>query len=149
MIEVNLGWCGKGLVLDWVYLCDFLSNFHKNWSGGNSLVVRDCCVLSSCGCGVVIAFKTAVFDRDEFWERCVGMLTLDWLYLCKFWSAGNSLVIKNRLVLFVDGGSAAITSERAMFNRGEFWEVWGMARAWLGVSLQVLRQFPQELECWQ
>jgi hypothetical protein len=65
VIEVNFWWCGGGLALDWVYLCDFSSNSHKNWSAGNSLVVRDRCVLSSCGCSTVIASKTAMCDRDE------------------------------------------------------------------------------------
>jgi hypothetical protein len=66
----------------------------------------------------------------------VGRLTLDWLYLHKFlsnflenWSAGNSLVLKNRLALLVYVESSAIASQRAMFNQGEFWEVWGKAEA--------------------
>jgi len=58
------------------------------------------------------------------------------MYLCKFssnfrknWSAGNSLVVRDHLVLSVDGGSAVIVSEMAMCDRGELWVVWGRARA--------------------
>jgi hypothetical protein len=65
VIKVNFGWCGGGFAFDWVYLRDFTSNFHKNWSGFNSLVVRDRCVLLGCSCGAVIASKTAMCDRDE------------------------------------------------------------------------------------
>ena len=49
------------------------------------------------------------------------------MYLHKFsrnfrknWSAGNSLVVKDHLVLSVDGGSAVIVSKMAMCDRGEF-----------------------------
>ncbi len=65
MIKVNVGWCGGGFAFDWVYLRDFTSNFHKNWSGGNSLVVKDCFVLLGCGCSAVIASKTMMRDQDE------------------------------------------------------------------------------------
>ena len=58
------------------------------------------------------------------------------MYLCKFssnfrknWSADNSLVVRNHLVLSVDGGGAVIVSKMAMCDRGEFWVVWGRARA--------------------
>jgi hypothetical protein len=58
------------------------------------------------------------------------------MYLCKFssnfrknWSAGNSLVVKDHLVLSVDGGGAVIVPEMSMCDRGEFWVVWGRARA--------------------
>jgi hypothetical protein len=58
------------------------------------------------------------------------------MYLRKFssnfrknWSAGNSLEMKDHLVLSVDGGGAVIVSEMAMCDRGEFWVVWGRARA--------------------
>jgi hypothetical protein len=50
------------------------------------------------------------------------------MYLCKFssnfrknWSAGNSLEMKDHLVLSVDGGGAVIVSEMAMCDRGECW----------------------------
>ena len=45
---------GGRLALDWMYLCKFSSNFCTNWSGGNSLVVRDCLALSVDGCGAMI-----------------------------------------------------------------------------------------------
>jgi hypothetical protein len=58
------------------------------------------------------------------------------MYLCKFssnfhknWSAGNSLVVRDHLVLSEDGGCAVIVSDMAMCDRGEFWVVWGRARA--------------------
>jgi len=58
------------------------------------------------------------------------------MYLCRFlsnfcknWSAGNSLVVRDHLVLSVDGGSTVIVSEMAMCDRGEFWVVWGRAHA--------------------
>ena len=58
------------------------------------------------------------------------------MYLRKFpsnfrknWSAGNSLVVSDHLVLSVDGGGAVIVSEMAMCDRGELWVVWGRARA--------------------
>jgi len=57
------------------------------------------------------------------------------MYLHKFssnfrknWSAGNGLVVRDHLVLSVDGGCAVIVSEMAMCDRGEFWVVWGRAR---------------------
>jgi len=33
MIEVNFGWCGGGLKLDWMYLGELSSNFCKNEVG--------------------------------------------------------------------------------------------------------------------
>jgi hypothetical protein len=58
------------------------------------------------------------------------------MYLRKFssnfrknWSAGNSLVVRDHLVLSVDGGGAVIVSEMAMCDQGELWVVWGRARA--------------------
>jgi hypothetical protein len=58
------------------------------------------------------------------------------MYLRKFssnfhknWSAGNSLVVRDHLVLSVDVGSTVIVSKMAMCDRGEFWLVWGRARA--------------------
>jgi hypothetical protein len=35
VIEVNFGWCGGGLTLDWVNLHDSSSNFHKNCTESN------------------------------------------------------------------------------------------------------------------
>jgi hypothetical protein len=68
VIKVNVGWCGGGFTLDWVSLRDFSSNFEKNWSAVNSLVVKDRYLLLGGGCGAVIASKTAMFNRGEFWE---------------------------------------------------------------------------------
>jgi hypothetical protein len=68
VIEVNVGWCGGGLALDWGNLHDFSSNFHKNWSAVDNLVVKDRCVLLGGGCSAVIASKTGMFNRDVFWE---------------------------------------------------------------------------------
>jgi hypothetical protein len=58
------------------------------------------------------------------------------MYLRKFssnfrknWSAGNGLVVRDHLVLSVDGGGAVIVSKMAMCDRGECWVVWGSARA--------------------
>jgi hypothetical protein len=89
---------------------------------------------------------------DMYFGRCDGRLVLDWMCLCEFssdlcknWSEGNSLMVRNCLMLSVDGSGAAIVSEVAMFDWCVFWEVWGKARAWLDVSLQVLEQFPREL----
>ena len=62
MIEVNFGWCGGGLTLDWVNLHDSSSNFHKNWNAVSSLVVKDRCVSPGGGCGAVIASKMAMFN---------------------------------------------------------------------------------------
>jgi hypothetical protein len=45
-----------------MYLCKFTSNFHKNWSDGNDLVVRDHLVLSVDGGGAVIVSKMAMCD---------------------------------------------------------------------------------------
>jgi hypothetical protein len=53
-IEMNFGRCVGRLLLDWMYLCEFSSNFFKNWSGVNSLVVRDHLVLLVDGSGAVI-----------------------------------------------------------------------------------------------
>jgi hypothetical protein len=38
-------------------------------------------------------------------------------------------VVRNHLALSVDDGGAVIASEPAMYDRGEFWVVWGRARA--------------------
>jgi hypothetical protein len=38
-------------------------------------------------------------------------------------------VVRDHLALSVDGGGAVIASEPAMYDRGEFWVVWGRARA--------------------
>ena len=66
--------------------------------------------------------------------RCEGKL--DWVYLRKFsgdclnnWSVGNSLMVRDRLALSVDGGVAVISSEMSMFDRCVFWGVWGRGRA--------------------
>jgi hypothetical protein len=68
--------------------------------------------------------------------KCEGKLALDWVYLRKFssnlldnWSVGNSLMVRDRLALSVDGGVAVISSEMSMFDRCVFWSVWGRARA--------------------
>jgi len=68
--------------------------------------------------------------------RCEGRLALDWVYLRKFsggcldnWSVGNSLLVRDRLALLVDGGVAVISSEMLMFDRCVFWGVWGRAQA--------------------
>ena len=51
----EFGWCGGGLKLDWMYLVgEFLSIFRKNWSGGNSLVVRNRLMLVVDGSGTVV-----------------------------------------------------------------------------------------------
>jgi hypothetical protein len=47
-----------------MYLRKFSSNFRKNWSAGNSLVVRDHLVLSVDGGVAVIVSKMAM---GEFW----------------------------------------------------------------------------------
>ena len=62
VIEVNFGWCGGGLALDWVNLREFSSNFHKNWNAIKSLVVKYRCVSLGGGCRAVIASKTAMFN---------------------------------------------------------------------------------------
>jgi hypothetical protein len=49
-------------MLDWMYLCEFSSNFCKNWSGGNSLVVKDHLALPVDSGSAMIASKTAMFD---------------------------------------------------------------------------------------
>jgi len=36
-------------------------------------------------------------------------------------------VVKDHLALLVDGGGAVNASEPAMYDRGEFWVVWGRA----------------------
>jgi hypothetical protein len=46
-------------------LCKFSSNFCKNWSVGNSLVVRDHLVLSVEGGGAVIVSKMAMCDQQN------------------------------------------------------------------------------------
>ena len=38
-------------------------------------------------------------------------------------------MVRNSLVLSVDGGGAAIAKEPAMYDQGELWVVWGRARA--------------------
>ena len=55
--------------------------------------------------------------------RCEGKLALDWVYLRKFssdcldnWRVGNSLMMRDRLALMVDGGIAVIPSEMSMFD---------------------------------
>jgi len=61
------------------------------------------------------------------------------MYLHKFsgnfhknWSAGNSLVARDHLVLPVDGSGALIVSKMAMCDQGEFWVVWGgLALVWV------------------
>ena len=72
-----------GLELDWVYLCQFSSNFLDNWSVGNSLVVRNHLALSVDGGGTVIASELAMYARGEFWW-CGGGLALDWVNLHDF-----------------------------------------------------------------
>jgi hypothetical protein len=50
-----------------MYLCKFSSNFRKNWSAGNSLVVWKHLVLSVDGSGAVIVSKMAMCDQGERW----------------------------------------------------------------------------------
>ena len=57
-----------------------------------------------------------------------------WMCLCKFSSnfrknqgGDNSLMVRDCLALSIDGRSAAITSEMAMFDQCVFWEVGGKA----------------------
>jgi len=50
-----------------MYLHNFSSNFRKNWSAGNSLVVRKHLVLSVDGGGAVIVSKMAMCVRGELW----------------------------------------------------------------------------------
>ena len=38
-------------------------------------------------------------------------------------------MVRDHSALSVDGGGAVIASETAMYDRGEFWVVWGRARA--------------------
>jgi hypothetical protein len=45
-----------------VYLCKFSSYFRKNWSAGNSLMVRDHLVLLVDGSGAVIVSEMAMCD---------------------------------------------------------------------------------------
>ena len=67
----------KRLALDWVYLRKFSSNFHDNWSVGNSLMVKDCLALTVDGGGAV--------NINVYFGRCsVGGLELDWMCLCEF-----------------------------------------------------------------
>ncbi len=61
-IEVNFGSCGGRLMLDWVYLCKFSSNFLDSWSVGNSLMVTDCLALMVDGDGAVIVSEMLMFD---------------------------------------------------------------------------------------
>ena len=66
-----------------MYLRKFSSNFRKNWSDGNGLVVRDHLVLSVDGGGAVIVSKMAcVIEVTVGW--CGGGLTLDWVNLRDF-----------------------------------------------------------------
>ena len=66
--KVDFGRCGGRLVLDWVYLHKFSSNFLDNWSVGNSLMVRNCLALPVDGGGAVISSEMLMFDRCVFWE---------------------------------------------------------------------------------
>ncbi len=61
----EFGWCGGGLELDWMYLGEFSSNFRKNLSGGNSLVVRNNFVLLVDGGGAVISSELTMYDGGE------------------------------------------------------------------------------------
>jgi len=61
-----------------------------------------------------------------------GSLLELWVYLHKFSSSfarigvsGNSLMVKDHLMLSVDGSVAVIVSKIAMYDRGEFWMMWG------------------------
>jgi hypothetical protein len=45
-----------------MYLRKFSSNFHKNWSAGNSLVAKDHLVLLVYGGGAVIVSEMAMCD---------------------------------------------------------------------------------------
>ena len=50
-----------------MYLRKFSSNFRKNWSARNSLVVMKRLVLSVDGGGAVIVSKMAMCDQGELW----------------------------------------------------------------------------------
>jgi len=87
---------------------------------------------------------------DVYFGRREGRLALDWMYLhkfssnfCKNWSGGSSSMVRDCLVLLVDGRGAAITSGMAMFDWCVFREVWWKSRAWLDVSEQVLEWYLQ------
>jgi hypothetical protein len=66
-----------------MYLHKFSRNFRKNWSAGNSLVVRDHLVLSVDGGGTVIVSEWQCLMEVNFgW--CGGGLALDWVNLRDF-----------------------------------------------------------------
>ena len=62
LIDVYFGRCEGRLGFDWMYLREFLSDFHKIRSVCNSLMVRDCLALLVDGSGAAIAFEAAMFD---------------------------------------------------------------------------------------
>ena len=67
--------------------------------------------------------------------------------LPKNWSAGNSLVVGDHLVLLVDGGSTVIVSEMAMCDRGEFW-VAKYSRPWHTIACHDwLGGLPPKISC--
>ena len=70
LIGVNFGRCGETLALDRVYLRKFSSNFLDNWCVGNSLMVKDCLMLTVDGGCAVISSEMLMFDRCVFWEVC-------------------------------------------------------------------------------
>ena len=54
--------CEGRLALDWMCLRKFLSDFCKNWCGGNSLMVRNWWSSSVDGSGAAIIFDIMMFD---------------------------------------------------------------------------------------
>ena len=56
-----------GPCTDWMYLHKFSSNFRKNWSDGNGLVVRDHLELLVDGGYAVIVSEMEMCDRGEVW----------------------------------------------------------------------------------
>jgi hypothetical protein len=64
-----------------------LSDFHKNWNGGNSLVVRNHLALLVDGGGAVIASEPAMYDWGELWVvwgRARAWLDVSWWVLEQF-----------------------------------------------------------------
>ena len=66
-----------------MYLRKFSSNFRKNWSAGNGLVVRDHLVLSvDGGSAVIVSEMKCVIEGNFGWWG--GGLALDWVNLSDF-----------------------------------------------------------------
>jgi hypothetical protein len=68
-----------------MYLCKFSYNFRKNWSAGNSLVMRDHLVMLVDGGSTVIVSEMAMWPAIEVnFGWCGGGLVLDWANLRDF-----------------------------------------------------------------